>query len=132
MMIASSVNCVPHNSMFKTCHADFVSPTQVKPSAFRVNYFSDGTGRDTFVKGDNGGFFKAYHPVPASPVTTFYTKKEYTPPAPVIKSRGVFYHSDGTGRDSYVCVNAGGLTGLGKVERYTDTFKSSLRTINRP
>ena len=97
-----------------------------------MNYFADGTGRDTFVKNDNGGFFKAYHPVPASPVTTFRTKRKYDPPAPVMKSRGVFYHSDGTGRDSYVTVNAGGLTNYGRVETYTDRFKSSLRHIDRP
>ena len=92
----------------------------MRPSAFRINYFADGTGRDTFVKNDNGGFYKAYQPVPASPVSRFYARKQYAPPAPVIKSRGVFYQSDGSGRDSYVCVNAGGLAGNSKVVEYRD------------
>ena len=132
MLNASQVNNMPHNSVFQRNHADVVSRTQVKPNAFRVNYFADGTGRDTFVKNDNGGFFKEFQPVPAYPVTAFRARRSYAPPAPIIKSRGVYYHSDGSGRDSYVCVNAGGLTGLGKVQDYRDTFKSSLRVIDRP
>ena len=71
MLNASQVNNMPHNSVFQRTHSDFVSRTQVKPSAFRVNYFADGTGRDTFVKNDNGGFFKEFKPVPAYPVTAF-------------------------------------------------------------
>jgi hypothetical protein len=61
----------------------------VKPNAFRVNYFADGTGRDTFVKTDNGGFYKPYAPAPAAPVTTFMTRKQCAAPAPVMKAKGV-------------------------------------------
>ena len=49
--------------------------TQVKPKAFHVNYFADGTGRDTFVKTDNGGFYKFYEPVKAPAVTSFTAKR---------------------------------------------------------
>ena len=104
----------------------------VKPNAFRVNYFNDGTGRDTFVKVDHGGFFKAYSPVKASPITTFHTKRIYVPPSPVIKSRGVYYHSDGSGRDNYIEMNSGGLNNCGKMLEYRDAFKASLRQIDRP
>ena len=60
MIQSSSVISKPYANVFQGEHAASVSRTQVKPSAFRVNYFADGTGRDTFVKNDNGGFFKAY------------------------------------------------------------------------
>ena len=132
MLNSTSVNSVPTHSMFQGVNSRIVTTTQVKPNAFRVNYFADGTGRDTFVKNDNGGFYKAYEPVRAVPVTSFTSKRQYAPPAPVMKSRGVYYHSDGSGRDSYVCVNAGGLTSVGRQTEYRDAFKKSLRTIQRP
>ena len=98
-----------------------------------MNYFADGTGRDTFVKTDNGGFFKGYKPAPAYPVTSFVQKRRYDPPAPCIHSRAVQYHSDGTGRDSYINFNKGGLSVYGsKVEHHMDTYKRSLRQSSRP
>ena len=109
MLQNSAVNCVPKKSVFTGDHTNQVSNTQVYPSAFRVNYFADGTGRDTFVKTDNGGFFKAFTPAQAPPVTSFVQRRRYDPPAPVIHSRAVQYHSDGTGRDSYIGFNKGGL-----------------------
>ena len=89
MLQSSAVNCVPKANVFSGDHNGTVSRTQVKPSAFRVNYFADGTGRDTFVKTDNGGFFKGYSPAQANPVTSFVQRRRYDPPAPVIHSRGV-------------------------------------------
>ena len=109
MLNQASVNCVPKANVFTGDHTGTVSRTQVKPNAFRVHYFADGTGRDTFVKNDNGGFFKAYHPAPAHAVTSFTQKRRYDPPAPVMHSRAVQYHCDGTGRDSYIGFNKGGL-----------------------
>ena len=104
----------------------------MRPSAFSVNYFSDGTGRDTFVKTNNGGFFKAYEPVKASPVTSFTAKRYYVPPSPVIKSRGVYYRSDGSGRDNYIELNSGGLNNQFRHNEYREAFKASLRKIDRP
>ena len=133
MLQQASVNCVPASHMFSTEHSGAVTRTTVKPNAFRVNYFSDGTGRDTFVKTNNGGFYKGYKPAPAPPVTSFMSRRRYEPPAPVMKSRGVQYHSDGTGRDSYIGFNAGGLTVYGsKIVDNVTAFKSDLRKSNRP
>ena len=89
MLQNSAVNCVPKTSVFAGDHTNQISQTQVYPSAFRVNYFADGTGRDTFVKTDNGGFFKAFTPAKAPPVTSFAQRRRYDPPAPVIHSRAV-------------------------------------------
>ena len=133
MLAQNSVACVPKAHCFTGDHTGTVSRTQVKPNAFRVNYFCDGTGRDTYMKNDNGGFYKPYAPAPAFAVTSFVQKRRYEPPAPLIHSRAVQYHSDGTGRDSYIGFNKGGLSVYGhKVVKEIDTFKSSLRQINRP
>ena len=110
MQQATAVNCVPLAHRFVGDHTNVVSRTQVKPNAFRVHYHNDGTGRDTFVSMDQGNFMKMYKPAPAVPVTSFVQKRQYDPPAPVIHSRAVQYHSDGTGRDSYVGWNKGGLS----------------------
>ena len=75
MLQGVAVHSVPHAHVFESAHSHSVSRTQVKPNAFRVNYFADGTGRDTFVKNDNGGFYKSYSPAPADPVTAFRFKR---------------------------------------------------------
>ena len=133
MLFQSSVNCVPKANVFTGDHTGTVSRTQVKPNAFRANYWNDGTGRDTFVSNHNGGFYKPYKPAPANPVTSFTQKRRYEPPAPVMHSRAVQYHSDGTGRDSYIGFNKGGLAVYGsKTIQYVDSFKQGLRKHERP
>ena len=68
----SSVSCVPTANVFTSEYMNELKGTQVYPCAFHVNYFADGTGRDTFVQTDNGGFFKAYTPAHSPPVTSFF------------------------------------------------------------
>ena len=127
MIQGTQVNCVPLANTFHKNYDSAVTRTMVKPLAFSVNYFPDGTGRDTFVKVDNGGLFKAYEPVKASPVTSFSAKRYWVPPSPVIKSRGVYYHSDGSGRDNYIEMNSGGLNNAWRHNEYRENFKASLR-----
>lgn len=51
----------------------------------------------------------------------------------MIHSRAVQYHSDGTGRDTYIGFNKGGLAIYGhKQVKQIDQFKQSLRQIDRP
>ena len=93
----------------------------------RVNYHADGTARDTYVQSGNGGLVKPYSPVKAPPVTTFGLPKIYQAPSPVLRARGVYYHSDGKGRDHYIETNSGGLNGYGNLFDSTENFKRSLR-----
>ena len=67
------------------------------------HYFTDGTGRDSYIYQDNGGFTKMYSPLkwqnssfPERPV------HQKARPAPVMHAKPIFYRADGTGRDSYV------------------------------
>ena len=50
----------------------------------------------------------------------------------MIKPRGVFYHSDGSGRDTYIGSNSGGLNNYTGQQEYREAFKRSLRQIDRP
>ena len=93
----------------------------------RVNYQADGTARDTYVQSGNGGLLKPYAPVKAPPVTTFGLPSIYQSPSPVLKARGVYYHSDGKGRDAYIETNSGGLNGYATLLDSTEFFKRTLR-----
>jgi len=67
------------------------------------HYFTDGTGRDSYIYQDNGGFTKMYSPLKwqnsSFPERPVYQKAR---PAPVMHAKPIFYRADGTGRDSYV------------------------------
>lgn len=75
------------------------------------HYFSDGTGRDTFVMYNNGGFSvpRKVHTMQS----TMFMKLGNTTFGPSTSPRKeampVEYRSDGTGRDSYIVCNSGGL-----------------------
>ena len=128
MLQNSATNCVPKGGAFGSSNYGAVTASQVRPNGFRVNYNADGTGRDTFVNTDNGGFYKAFSPCSQPEVTSFVQRRRYDKPSPVIKSRGVQYHSDGSGRDSYIGFNAGGLTAYGsKTVHSLGHFTRSLR-----
>lgn len=43
-----------------------------------------------------------YEPFRQPEIGTFTSRKRYDNPAPVIHAKGVYYHSDGTGRDGYI------------------------------
>ena len=65
-------------------------------------YRSDGTGRDSYIVRDNGGFCKMYNPVQWPKVGSFTQKRRVADNAPLIHAKNMYYYSDGTGRDSYI------------------------------
>lgn len=72
-----------------------------------ASYFGDGSGRDTYVVTDNGGLLnKEKRGMTRRPFKNTLVNRDSSPLKPVMP---VSYHSDGTGRDSYVVSNAGGL-----------------------
>ena len=74
------------------------------------HYFSNGSGRDNFIMYNNGGFSEArfFNPVTS---TAYMRYKSYATvsPSPRKEAQPVEYRSDGSGRDSYIMFNSGGL-----------------------
>ena len=97
-----------------------------------VYYRQNGEGRDTYISSNNGGLN-----VPREPnlieIGTFHSKQPRRDIAPTIAPKTVYYTSDGNGRDSYICRDAGGLVAYGAAKDvYTGRFVRDLRSDTRP
>ncbi len=76
------------------------------------HYFSDGSGRDNFVMYNNGGFSipRVYNPMQGTAYMRMGNSTGHSgSPSPRKDPMPVEYRSDGTGRDSYIVCNSGGL-----------------------
>lgn len=75
-----------------------------------THYYSSGSGRDAFIMYNNGGFSDAryFNPVHS---TAYMRHKTYATvsPSPRKDAQPVEYRSDGSGRDSYIVFNSGGM-----------------------
>ncbi len=71
-------------------------------------YQTDGQGRDGYIQYNNGGFWKEN-------IKQIYPKERFDRPLfrvfhSLVKKPAIWtYHSDGSGRDNYICYNDGGL-----------------------
>ena len=108
-MQSPQVSAQPLQHQFEGRHTNTVSSVMNKPWHYKVHYHNDGTGRDTYIGVNSGGFYAPYSPHPAPPTGGFNVRKSYAPPSPVMHPLGVHYYSDGSGRDSYVIRTEGGL-----------------------
>jgi len=99
-----------------------------------IIYKPDGSGRDTYVNFDDGGFNRMYQPrgqfhpgtllLPNLEHQRFFERQK----KPHIHSKPVQYKPDGSGRDSYVKSTNGGMTVLTQRSReYRQVFRQSLR-----
>ena len=70
-----------------------------RPAAYAIN----GTGRDTYIAVDNGGFSKPFEPA-FVPDTGVFGSKRYNrdPSLATIEGKHTNYTSNGTGRDGYI------------------------------
>jgi hypothetical protein len=89
----------------------------------QTSYSPDGFGRDSYILTDNGGVSRA-----GSRLSIFRPRQGRSgrcSPSPAIPPKPANYISDGMGRDSYICVDSGGL-----VDPYRTrvNFVKSLRT----
>lgn len=78
---------------------DYLSKTGYRGTAHTVHYQTNGTGRDSYIVRDNGGFNKMSEPCKYADLGTFASKIRYKPVAPAIHAKNVYYRSDGSGRD---------------------------------
>lgn len=83
-------------------------------------YRTDGTGRDTYINYDNGGFLN----ITSSNYRKVYAVKNESGKTTNINPKFAIYKSDGYGRDSYIFTDCGGLFQVGN--KYT--FPSLLRS----
>jgi hypothetical protein len=89
---------------------------------------SDGSGRDSFRLYNNGGLSIPRIKDPKES-THFKVGYKYNGPASPRKDAKPFeYRSDGSGRDSYILHNSGGLKNHGFGTTTIDFFKGSLRS----
>ena len=91
------------------------------------HYFSNGGGRDGYIATNSGGLIAPIENKTTFELGTFMKSIQYKEKSPRIDSKGVYYHSDGTGRDSYVVVSSGGLVKAANAGEYKSTFYQQLR-----
>ena len=73
-----------------------------------VQYYTDGQGRDLYISSNSGGFCKKYsHGLEIK--EKFPEKVKYKFSNVGLKNAPLVYRSDGSGRDSYILREAGGL-----------------------
>lgn len=78
---------------------------------YTTNYHIDGTGRDTYIASDNGGFYIRSEASKAADLGSFMCTKpklahNYSKSIP---QKYVFYTTNGSGRDSYIASTNGGF-----------------------
>ena len=91
-----------------------------------ASYYGDGFGRDSYIILNNGGLASSQKPnMMKRPFrNTFHGEILSTP---CKESSAITYKSDGSGRDSYVIQNSGGLVADYKYKRADLAFKDHLR-----
>jgi hypothetical protein len=99
-----------------------------------VNYYGDGTGRDQQVTTNNGGLASTSKKAMGHQGVHFNrynsTVSKKASPSPTREALTFYYQSDGTGRDSYVLMDNGGLRReFSRHNKPTEAlFRSSLRS----
>lgn len=91
-----------------------------------ASYSGDGTGRDSYIILNNGGLTKEDKPNmmwPSIKMGNQNMRRVAEKPAVAFK-----YKSDGSGRDSYVIRNSGGLINDFHTSKADSLFASQLRT----
>ena len=97
-------------------------------------YATDGTGRDTYVSSNCGGFSITNNPAPAQRGGTFGASMRKVSPAHIARGGGqgspgknVHYRVNGTGRDSYIHCNQGGFASNYTYMNDSQAYVHSLR-----
>jgi len=99
-----------------------------------IIYQPNGSGRDTYIYNDAGGFNhmkqprSQFHPATMNLPDLSHAKKFQASKNPYIHSKPIMYPQDGSGRDSYVKITNGGLSDMTRKNReFRQAFKANLR-----
>ncbi|EGR30642.1 hypothetical protein IMG5_127460, partial [Ichthyophthirius multifiliis] len=94
-----------------------------------IHYLSNGSGRDSYISRTNGGIFKGRPDDPKGfEIGTFGERRLYKTINNNLPAKHIHYHNDGTGRDNYVKIDEGGLSGFSWNRQ---NYIKSLRDYNR-
>ena len=99
-----------------------------KPSVYPPN----GTGRDTYIDGNNGGLYRPYRPASAVTCGSFRTVRAPDYNLANLGSKRSNYHCNGTGRDGYIGQSNGGFYPPKQTAEFSRHFVSSLRYYETP
>lgn len=132
MSILNFGSYVPQNGSFQPSRNETNNLT-ITSDLYSIRYRSDGMGRDSYVYHNNGGLMN-YSPS-AHKKSDLISSGRLIPNRPDRKgvgdpSRPVHYVCNGSGRDSYVFANDGGLTNPNKPCDPRIVFKQNLRTYH--
>jgi len=73
-------------------------------------YAGNGTGRDTYIYNNNGGFYPEKDAIRVDEIGSFVTSKQrHSSDLPKIHSKSIGYTNNGGGRDTYISSSSGGL-----------------------
>ena len=86
------------------------------------HYNPNGEGRDTYIFVNNGGVERNTYPYKFNEESRVL-RRSFSPGSPRLEAKPLKYKSDGTGRDTYIGTNHGGLFSSYKKH----SFYSSLR-----
>jgi hypothetical protein len=87
------------------------------------HYFCNGEGRDTYIQVNNGGVERNTYPYKFADDGRS-NKRYFYAGSPNLGAKPVKYNTNGSGRDTYIGYNHGGLAGTNSKQ----TFYNSLRT----
>ena len=72
------------------------------------HYNPNGEGRDTYIFVNNGGVERNKYPFSFKEESRI-TRRSFSPGSPRLDAKPLKYKPDGTGRDTYIGINHGGL-----------------------
>ena len=95
-------------------------------------YNTDGTGRDTYIGFNSGGNTMGNFPTAAAKGGAFRSieARQYRIAGVGDSAKKLHYQVDGTGRDSYIHINAGGFNAIANKQNSRDAFIASLRSTS--
>ena len=84
--------------------------TLYRTEALKTSHYSpNGEGRDSYIYVNNGGVDRNKCPYNFNEDSRI-TRRSFSPVSPRLESKPIKYKSDGTGRDTYIGSNHGGLS----------------------
>ncbi|EGR30150.1 hypothetical protein IMG5_140290 [Ichthyophthirius multifiliis] len=112
-----------------------IKQAKVKYEGKPFYYWSDGTGRDTYILQNNGGLLcqqllgqleKKGEKKPDYIQMQFGSKRRFKSTLPTVENQVTHYRSDGSGRDLYISCNEGGRVNVFKNENNVKVVGDSL------